>query len=197
MGGEMSIQIGAGVTITLDEMGNVWYFGKLFGESSRIPKRIEGLTNIISLCCAKNFYVFVDSNGYVWYIGSLFDIEITEPTKIECLKDIIKVKSGYKHVIFLDSHGKCFGAGGNKSGEIGPINLSNSSTEKISSMSCDKNIIDIACGAFHTIFLTDEGTVLGCGTNTFTQLGNDDRSGIYKNNGRMRIITYPEFIVSI
>ena len=165
----MSIQIGGGITITLDELGNVWYFGKLFGETTRIPKRIEGLSNIISLCCAKNFFVFLDSNGYVWYIGSLFDHDVTEPTRIECLKDIIKVKSGYKHFIFLDSNGKCFGAGNNKSGEIGHTNVSSiSSSEKISPMSCDKNIIDIACGAFHTIFLTDKGTVLGCGTNTFT-----------------------------
>lgn len=190
----MSIQITDSAAFTIDDLGNVWFVGSfeenvLGIESSSVPTKIEGLKDIVDICCGTTYCVCVDLNGNAWYLGKLFGNTVHEPTEIPELSNIIKVKSGYKHVVFLNSEGQCFGAGGNKAGEIGEHNESDPNLPV--RIQTDFYVKDIACGAYHTIFLSDEGKVFGCGSNNFGQIG---------RNGRQITITeivYPECIVSI
>eukprot|EP00455_Lapot_gusevi_P028562 TRINITY_DN3051_c0_g2_i4.p1 TRINITY_DN3051_c0_g2~~TRINITY_DN3051_c0_g2_i4.p1 ORF type:complete len:430 (+),score=147.97 TRINITY_DN3051_c0_g2_i4:52-1341(+) len=40
---------------------------------------------------------------------------------------------------------------------------------------CGKNIVDVAGGIFHSLFLTADGKVLSCGASTYGQLGHGDK----------------------
>ena len=80
------------------------------------------------------------------------------------------------HTILVTRNGKLFGYGWNNNGQLGigkksfkeslPLELT-SFTQEFS----DYNIIQISCGFHHTLFLTDDGRVICCGSNQYGQLG--------------------------
>ena len=93
---------------------------------------------------------------------------------------IDKVIMGAYHVIFISNDGKIYGVGYNENKEyvFGPNSESkyNTPQEIIHFNNSDgiNNIKQIACGSFHTIFLTNDGSVYNCGSNSFGELGHGD-----------------------
>ena len=101
---------------------------------------------------------------------------------IELTKDstsiyIVSIKCGGTHTMFLTNNGKVYGCGNNTNGElglgnmeIGPLTPTLVDTSPINTL----KISAIACGVNHTIFLTNDGKVYGCGINDLGQLGLGD-----------------------
>lgn len=59
------------------------------------------------------------------------------------------------------------------------------------------NIIQVATGAKHSLFLSDDGMVYGCGDNSFGQVGISKRLNIRSLKWPMRIAMYGRKIVKI
>eukprot|EP01084_Bolivina_argentea_P108430 193792_1 len=97
-------------------------------------------------------------------------IENTETTHyIDC------VSNGANHMFFVMNN-ILYATGSNEEGQLGnsettsfgyriPIKIENNFTNK------DDKIIQVECGYFHTLFLTDKGKLFACGKNSKGQCG--------------------------
>lgn len=191
----MSIHSSSLCTVTVDNSGNVWKVGQLPTEmvSSKIPRKIEGINNVSQVCCSPSFVAFIDFSGDAWHLGHLLKEYASIPTKLEELTNIHKIACGVGHCLFLDTSGICYGAGTNNGGEIGnskdSFGAGKAAPRHITDLTSE--IIDIACGDYHSIFVCREGNVFGGGKNAFNQLGDKSTPKMITK------IEYPEFIVSV
>ena len=83
----------------------------------------------------------------------------------------IGIDGGESHTLFLKPNGKVYFCGYNGYGAAGLYNTSNQSSPVQISALNDLEIVDIAAGDYHNLFLTKGGQVYSCGRNNYTQLG--------------------------
>jgi len=92
----------------------------------------------------------------------------TEAFGIEQLKvedgdfKIVKICCGAHHTLILDKDGNVYSFGRNNYGQLG-LNLDDEVVMEPKKISEIKNVMDISCGANHSLFLTKEGKVYACG----------------------------------
>lgn len=70
--------------------------------------------------------------------------------------------------ISIDKNGDVYAIGTNTDGRLG---LPNNTYDIYTLISNISNIIQVACGYNHTLFLNADGRVYGCGSNAYGQLG--------------------------
>jgi hypothetical protein len=107
-----------------------------------------------------------------------FSPEISHPDKI------IQIACGNEHTIFLTNSGKVYGCGMNDYYQVDSVRTEVNTRfvkitpTEITDLPTDK-IIQIACGWYHTMFLTDLGEVYGKGQNDNKQINSDLSPVIY------------------
>ncbi|WP_027659657.1 RCC1 domain-containing protein [Salinispora fenicalii] len=84
---------------------------------------------------------------------------------------VTAVAAGNRHSLALTSAGAVLAWGGNAAGQLGDGTTMDSSTPVSVSLPAGVTVIAIAAGGTHSLALTDEGTVLAWGGNSFGQLG--------------------------
>jgi len=89
---------------------------------------------------------------------------------------VSQIACGQNHTMFLTDDGNIYGFGQNSNYQLGYSNsTANQSTPRHLSWFREGGnnitITQIACGAYHTMFLTDDGNVYGVGRNSNYQLG--------------------------
>ena len=114
--------------------------------------------------------------GYNYYgnlgLGDIADRKIF--TKVTTNADNIKqVYCGYSHTFILKNDGTLWGTGNNYSGQLGLGDGHDRYAFTQITTNTD-NIKDVYCGGSYTIILKNDGTLWGCGCNTFGQLGLGD-----------------------
>ncbi len=88
---------------------------------------------------------------------------------------ISKIKCGYYHSAFLTNDGKVYSCGSNGSGQLGLGDTINRNVPTLISTNIGSlTISDITCGDSHSLFLTNDGKVYSCGSNSSGQLGLGD-----------------------
>ncbi|MQL88628.1 hypothetical protein Taro_021201 [Colocasia esculenta] len=92
-----------------------------------------------------------------------------------CLSRVIHVSASHNHAAFVMQSGEVFTCGDNSSfccghGEIGRAIFRPTRIEAMTGVPC----IQVATGLSFTVFLTRNGSVYTCGTNTHGQLGHGD-----------------------
>lgn len=102
-------------------------------------------------------------------------VQIPTPVPIDHqLIDLIgaSITGGGNHTLLLTKAGQVFGAGLDHSGQL--CSTGGSSTfiplESVLSTHCQK-VCAIACGWDFSLFISDTGSLYGCGSNKFEQLG--------------------------
>jgi len=145
-------------------------------------------STIYAIACGANCTMFITNDGKVYGCGINTSGQLglghtTSPILTPTLLDtspfntltISAIACGANHTIFLTNDGKVYGCGSNTSGQLG---LGNTTTQPISTPTLldttpfnTLTISAIACGQNHTIFLTNDGKVYSCGSNTSGQLG--------------------------
>ena len=116
--------------------------------------------------------------GYNYYgnlgLGDIADRKIF--TKVTTNADNIKqVYCGYSHTFILKNDGTLWGTGNNYSGQLGLGDGHDRYAFTQITTNTD-NIKDVYCGGSYTIILKNDGTLWGCGCNTFGQLGLGDKT---------------------
>mmetsp|Transcript_72192 Transcript_72192/g.145244 ORF Transcript_72192/g.145244 Transcript_72192/m.145244 type:complete len:862 (+) Transcript_72192:93-2678(+) len=86
--------------------------------------------------------------------------------------DIVMISCGASHSMILCGDGSMFGSGHNSRGQLG---LGDTTTHKsfraLPPMSDGKTAKQICCGGYHTMVLTTDGCLFGCGHNEYGQIG--------------------------
>lgn len=130
------IQVVSGVfnNYFLDKHGIVWYLGsELFGdyewnpdvEKNSIPRKVNGLPEIIKIFHRVDFDLFLDKQGNVWGSGTsayLFDFRKTKvPTKINGLSSIKDIVLGRedRRAFFISQNDEVWVMGDNSNGALG------------------------------------------------------------------------------
>ncbi len=96
------------------------------------------------------------------------------------LTNISQISAGYKHTLFLRSDGKVLACGNNTYSQLGNGNIihTKDSVNKWPTIVLDNNgnilvdVVQVRAGIFHSLFLKNNGMVLACGDNRYSQLGN-------------------------
>jgi RCC1 and BTB domain-containing protein len=98
---------------------------------------------------------------------------VDEPQVVSelCNKQLIKVAFGSTHMLFLTKSGECYSSGGNDFGQLGNGTIAHCNKPKLIESLIEKHIVDISCGYFHNILLTNRGQVYSFGRNNCGQIG--------------------------
>lgn len=145
------------------------------------PILVETLNyyQIIDISCGFNHTGAVTTSGMVftWGQGNFGQLGTKEndcswsPVQVLLQYSAKKISCGSRHTaVILENSGKnlsLWGAG--EHGQLGNGANENSYSPVIVNIGPVK---EVACGAFHTILLTENGEVLATGANTFGQIGN-------------------------
>eukprot|EP01080_Neovahlkampfia_damariscottae_P005337 gene5337-9146_t len=150
------------------------YHGRLGHKYSTVDYIYNIPSKVIKTGGGGNHSLFLSNNGTVYYFGALKNMEETnfEPLKIELEDPIISMASGDAHCLFLTSKGDVYSLGETTYGQCG--NFTSIIEQPISKINFESNekVIDVKCGLFHSVILTESGNVYGFGFNSEGSLGN-------------------------
>jgi alpha-tubulin suppressor-like RCC1 family protein len=174
--------------IALKTDGTVWSVGiNGFGQlglsdtnSRSTFTSVPGLTNITNIFCNTRTFA-LKQDGTVWAAGKNDSGELglsdtnsrSTFQSVTGLTNIKSMSTGVGHSIALKTDGTIFAAGNNTYSQLGLEDWAqNRST--FTSVPNITNVKATACGNYNTLILKTDGTVWGCGYNTFFQLGIPD-----------------------
>merc|ERR1712137_896543 len=127
-----------------------------------------------------------DSSGVIWSFGDNYYGQLghgrTDPVltpraiRKEGVPYMQSVACGGAHTLFIDEIGSLWGCGFNHYGQLGITGHTGSIYEPKKVNSSQNNIIrKIEAGYNHSIFINEEGRCFTCGTNTFGELGREQK----------------------
>jgi len=146
------------------------------------------ITDIVQVTCGNNYSLFLKKYGTVYacgnnYYGNLGLGNTTDYTTLQQVKgvggsnfvsNVVQVACGFGHSFFLKNDGTVYGCGYNFNGTLGlAINANQNTLQQVKGVGgvgFASNIVQVACGYIHSLFLKSDGTVYGCGTNSYNQL---------------------------
>ena len=177
-------------SLFLDPFGSVWccgnnHFGQLgLGDTTKrkVPCKIPGLPQILSVSAGYCFSTFLDVDGNVWVCGDneygqlgLGDnTERTTPCQITNIPKIQAITSPYNFNLFLDFEGSVWACGNNTAGAIGLGKaIQFNRPVKITGL---PKIVQVSGGGGFSLFLDFEGYVWSSGCNGRGSLGLGDTS---------------------
>lgn len=101
------------------------------------------------------------------------------------------------HALIITADGKVLSVGNNEQGQCGHMEESTLYKPKLIDKFTDINIVQVATGKKHSLFLSDNGIVYACGDNSFGQIGISDRLNIRTLRWPLRIGIYGRNIIKI
>ncbi len=140
---------------------------------------------ISAIACGRDHTLFLTNEGKVYSCGRNADgqlgrtVDLANPQRTPSIIStldpftISAIAGGGYHTVFLTNDGKVYSCGRNSSGQLGrTVNTANPrETPSIISTLDPFKVSAIACGSYHTVFLTNHGKVYSCGFNSSGQLG--------------------------
>jgi alpha-tubulin suppressor-like RCC1 family protein len=185
----VSVHLGGTFAIAVSVTNELYQWGNGFGDEKdtiitkprMVDLRFKSAVRCVA-CGWESAMVVLEDNS-VWSIGnnglnenstsSTFkDITSSVPITGEAIK---KIAIGYQHFVLLTNSGKLYGWGNNRNGQIG--GCGSKTLKQITSIDVEDGvqIVDVACGMKHSVFLDQTGYVWICGSNSFGQLGIDSQ----------------------
>jgi len=166
----------------LDSDKVVWEFHNWNNTKLR-ERKVKNIPEIRSIFCGPQSAFFVTTDSKVWCSGAngfgnlgLGDFNEREfPQLLEFPKPVDKIACGDSHTIILCEDSSIWVSGRNNQGQLGIIVQGGTVTKQhftpifIQAVPRSK-IISVSCGSGHSIFLREDGVVLGCGSNSRRQL---------------------------
>lgn len=166
------------------------YYGQL-GISSipwqtNSPLSISNLADVVQVSSTYSSTFFLLNNNTVAACGSNSGGELGDgtytnrpiPTLIPNLTNVVKIANGVAHTLFLKQDARVYSCGTNANGELA-LGISNTNSNQPVLISNLQNVVDIAAGQTHSLFLKSDGKVWASGFNLYGGLG--DGTNINKN----------------
>jgi alpha-tubulin suppressor-like RCC1 family protein len=205
----IAIAAGGHHTLFLKSDGSLWGVGKnQYGElgdgthnDTYLPEQI--IANGVTAIAAGAYYsLFLKSDGSLWamgwnnygqlgdgmFSGNSYPIGISNPEEIVS-GSVTAIAAGVDHSLFIKSDGSLWAMGDNQSGELGDGTYSTNAPYygvNLPEQIVSANLMAIAGGGNHSLFIKTDGSLWAMGYNGYGQLGD----GTYNNTN------LPEQIVS-
>lgn len=167
---------GSSNSAAIDSKGSIIFVPSLISRSihSQLrPRVLPDDEKAVYVAYCNNAIFVLSKNGYV------FKYEEDKFIKVEELEGIkiSQISGTFEHCLAVSSDGKVFGWGLNKSGCIG-IDKKYEKIENFIQISTLANykIVNAYAGLSHSLFQTDSGMLLACGSNKYGQLFLDEFS---------------------
>jgi hypothetical protein len=128
----------------------------------------------------------------VLFCGNIGTGCIPAPQEVSGFHDtVVSIASSpsAQHSLFICADGKCYAMGRNPRGQLGQGNFSASFTPILVNALEKHVIVKAAVGRHHSLFLTDEGRVFGCGKNDQGEVGTPN-----KKDGPFNVVTPTEIL---
>ncbi|XP_076308952.1 uncharacterized protein LOC143224678 [Tachypleus tridentatus] len=151
------------------------------------PKCVEALKdkNITKVCAGEGFSVFSSSNGIVMTCGDGSQgclgyggwNSSSKPKLVEKLLsvDVLSVTCGPHHVVVVSGRGVAYAWGCGSLGRLGTGSEDNCSVPMKVHLPENTTAVNAFCGSDGTMFVTDVGALLACGSNLYNKLGLAER----------------------
>jgi alpha-tubulin suppressor-like RCC1 family protein len=125
--------------------------------------------------CTAYGSLFIESNGSLWGMGDVTGLgeitaEISRPEEITSSNVIAAAVAGDGYFLFVKSGGSVWGMGNNSLGGLGLTNLPNPGVAQPTEIPLT-NVVAVAVGFGHSLFLESDGSLWGVGDDTEGQLG--------------------------
>jgi len=139
-------------------------------------------SNVVAVAAGRGHSLFLKSDGSLWAMGwnaygQLGDgsFNYTNLPELIVASNVTTIAAGGYHSLFLKSDGSLWAMGRNFKGQLGNGNYSNDAT----ALNCTNqpeqivasNVVAIAAGQNHSLFLKADGSLWGMGDNYYGQLG--------------------------
>lgn len=154
---------------------------------SHIPKQIVS-SGVVAIAAGVYHSLFLKSDGSLWgmgfngygQLGDGTNSDTNQPEQIVA-SNVVAIATGYSHSLFLKSDGSLWGIGYNSWGQLGDgTRNSTNSPERIAAGGAG-NVVAIAVGYLHSLFLKSDGSLWAMGRNSDGQLG-DGTTTPFTNN---------------
>ena len=180
------IATGAFHTLFVKSDGSLWAMGDneegQLGDNSLISKdsavQIEP-NGVVSVAAGFYFSLFIKSDGSLWamgdnHYGQLGDgTTTTRQSPIMIESNVVAVAAGDFHSLFIRSDGSLWGMGNDTYGQLG-INVLGDQGVINPVEIVASNVVAIAGGYGHSLFVKSDGSLWGLGENSSGQLGTGD-----------------------
>jgi alpha-tubulin suppressor-like RCC1 family protein len=178
-------------TLFIKSDGSLWTMGDgqsgQLGNSNTIvtyaPGEIES-SNVVAISAGEFFSLFLKSDGSMWGMGdnSYGQLGANAPANmavspVEIMaSNVTAIAAGGYHSLFIKTDGSLWSMGDNSYGQLGN-GTNSSSPNSIPYMVEGSNVITIAGGENHTLFIKSDGSLWGVGYDGLGQLGNSNYGG--------------------
>ncbi len=144
----------------------------VFGDFDKANNKWTEKRNVLIVTKNDEVYAFGGNSSGVLGLGQ--NNSVSKPTIVNelCDKNIVEFKSGWFHCMARTYCGKIYSFGMNFSGHLGIGEKDNEFHKpKLVNYLNDIKIIDMCCGGYHSLVLTNLGEVYVWGDNRYRQLG--------------------------
>ncbi|XP_014670621.1 PREDICTED: uncharacterized protein LOC106811496 [Priapulus caudatus] len=197
----MVVQVAASldhvIVVTMERVVFTWganHSGQLgHGDQELRPKptAVEGLQakSIVRACAGQDFSIFSSDNGIVMTCGNGGSgclghgdwSSACRPRLIEALLsvDVSSIACGPAHVVIGSSNGEVYSWGRGADGRLGLGSDADYSYPMPVSIQGPAIVRGVHCGVDGSMFITDTGSMLACGSNRNNKLGLNERYGFF------------------
>ena len=151
------------------------------------PAIITGFLGVpTQVACGSNHTIILTTKGVFSFgsnnFGQLGSETIADIVYVRGIQDsfscdcvVSRVSCGTDHTLVATEDGLLFSWGANHYGQLGVANRVNFIT-KATRIDAIPNVINVACGAYHSMVMNDKGEVFTFGSNFFGELGINNQS---------------------
>ncbi|CEF97508.1 Regulator of chromosome condensation, RCC1 [Ostreococcus tauri] len=151
--------------------------------SSNYFHPVRGLEDVdVTQCAAGGAHsIFLAHGGFVFACGlnnygqlghGKHSAHVPEAALVDLDVEVVRVAAGNNHTLCVDVDGGVWAFGKNEGGQLGTgLDLDGFQPRRIETLGLEGKIVDVACGAEHSLALSEDGRVYSWGTSADGVLG--------------------------